>query len=221
MILLLTGALSLRHLIVAPDLNWCHLLFISMNSWITTVDWNVLNFAFSFAKFLKIWLKLVRHLDGNLTYETKSFVIELLYLTSWMSFFLVWLWRTPMEPQARPRPPSLSTKPRTTGLWPMQVLTRSVFYIIMALFVTAHNLLNSYEFEFNVKILSFSTFSVTSSRSSSYRATPSPCMATKALTTMIPCPTSGPSAPRARTRWWRCRCDTRIAKSIIPDNFSD
>lgn len=47
----------------------------------------------------------------------------------------------------------------------------------------------------------------TSSRSSSYHATPLLCMATKAPTTMIPCPTSGPSAQRAKTRWWRCRWD--------------
>lgn len=53
-------------------------------------------------------------------------------------------------------------------------------------------------------------FPLASSRSSSYHATPSLCMATKAPTTTIPCPMSGPSAQRAKTKWWRCRYNTRI-----------
>lgn len=42
-------------------------------------------------------------------------------------------------------------------------------------------------------------------RSSSCRKTLSHCTATRAPTTTTTCPMSGPSAPRARTRWWRCR----------------
>lgn len=55
--------------------------------------------------------------------HTSSHVIFLRSSTECLSS--VWQWRTQTEPQTRHRPPSPSTKPRTTGLWPMLVQTRS------------------------------------------------------------------------------------------------